>query len=95
MSDTLHVSTRKGLFTVTRKAKSWSIAKVDFLGDNVSLTLTDPRDGKTYRYFDRSWGNVLANLKKRFDSGPQDWTDWLAQLQKFREQQAAASAPAK
>ena len=51
--------------------------------------------GPTYRYFDRSWGNVLANLKKRFDSGPQDWTDWLAQLQKFREQQAAASAPAK
>ena len=50
---------------------------------------------QTYRYFDRSWGNVLANLKKRFDSGPQDWTDWLAQLQKFREQQAAASAPAK
>jgi uncharacterized protein YndB with AHSA1/START domain len=50
---------------------------------------------QTYRYFDRSWGNVLANLKKRFDRGPQDWTDWLAQLQKFREQQAAASAPGK
>ena len=25
---------------------------------------------KTYAYFDRAWGNVLANLKKRFESGP-------------------------
>ena len=39
MSDTLLVSTRKGLFTVTRKAKQWEITAVDFLGDNVTLTL--------------------------------------------------------
>ena len=49
---------------------------------------------KAYAYFDRAWGNVLANLKKRYDSGPQDWTEWLAQLAQWRAQQAA-SAPTK
>jgi len=43
---------------------------------------------QAYKYFDRSWGNVLANLRKRFDSGPIDWTEWLVQLRKFREQGA-------
>ncbi len=37
---------------------------------------------KAYAYFDRAWGNVLANLKKRFDSGPVDWTAWLEQMRK-------------
>ena len=37
MSDTLLVSTRKGLFTVARDGKGWEIAGVDFLGDNVTL----------------------------------------------------------
>lgn len=50
---------------------------------------------KSYAYFDRAWGDVLGNLEKRFDSGPQDWTVWLAQLKKMHEAQAAASAPAK
>jgi uncharacterized protein YndB with AHSA1/START domain len=51
---------------------------------------------KAYGYFDRAWGHVLANLKKRYDSGPQDWTEWLAQLERWRAQAkaaAAASAP--
>lgn len=43
---------------------------------------------QAYAYFDRAWGNVLANLKKRFDSGPQDWTEWLRQLHQWREQAA-------
>lgn len=49
---------------------------------------------KAYAYFDRAWGHVLANLKKRYDSGPQDWTDWLAQLERWRAQQKAAAAAA-
>jgi hypothetical protein len=48
VSDTLLVSTRKGLFTVARKAREWQIANVDFLGDNVTLALSDPRDGRRY-----------------------------------------------
>ena len=46
-----------------------------------------------YAYFDRAWGNVLGNLRKRFESGPQDWTEWLAQLRKWRDE--AQRAPAK
>jgi len=43
---------------------------------------------KTYAYFDRAWGNVLGNLKKRFESGPVDWTDWLVRLKQMHEAQA-------
>jgi uncharacterized protein YndB with AHSA1/START domain len=43
---------------------------------------------KTYAYFDRSWGNVLANLKKRFETGPVDWTEWMDQLRKMHVQPA-------
>ncbi len=52
MSDTLWVSTRKGLFRVERMAAGWDIVTVDFLGDNVTLTMTDPRDGRTYAALD-------------------------------------------
>jgi uncharacterized protein YndB with AHSA1/START domain len=37
---------------------------------------------KTYAYFDRAWGNVLANLKKRHESGPVDWTAWMDNLKR-------------
>jgi uncharacterized protein YndB with AHSA1/START domain len=42
---------------------------------------------KAYDYFDRAWGNVLINLKKRFDTGPIDWAPWMAQLKAMMEQQ--------
>lgn len=45
---------------------------------------------KTCDYFDRVWGNVPGNLKKRFETGPMDWTEWLARLKKMNEE-----APAK
>lgn len=35
---------------------------------------------KTYDYFTRAWPAVLANLHKRFASGPIDWTDWLQRM---------------
>lgn len=44
---------------------------------------------KTYTYFDRAWAGVLGNMKKRFETGPQDWTEWLAQLKKMRDDAAA------
>ena len=67
MSSVLHVSTRKGLFTVTRGAKGWGIAKADFLGDNVTLTLTDPRDGRTYAALDH--GHFGVKLHRSTQSG--------------------------
>jgi hypothetical protein len=48
MSDRILVATRKGLFTVERKGRSWAVGQVDFLGDNVSSVLADPRDGRLY-----------------------------------------------
>ena len=45
---------------------------------------------QTYAYFDRAWGNILGNLKKRYETGPVDWTDWMARLRKFHEQPPAA-----
>ena len=44
---------------------------------------------KAYAYFDRAWGHVLGNLKKRFETGPQDWTEWMNQLRKWRDDAAA------
>jgi uncharacterized protein YndB with AHSA1/START domain len=35
---------------------------------------------KAYEYFDRAWGNVLANLQKRFTDGPIDWKPFLDSL---------------
>jgi len=85
-----------------RGQRSFVVVRFEPLGDKVTrITLhhTGWGDGgewdKAYAYFDRAWASVLGNLKKRFDSGPQDWTAWLAQLKQFREQQAAASAPAR
>ena len=48
MSNRIFVSTRKGLFTLERKAgagAAWAIARTDFLADHVSMMLHDPRDG--------------------------------------------------
>ena len=47
---------------------------------------------QAYLYFDRSWGTVRANLKKRFEQGPQDWAPWLKQLEVWRALQAAQAA---
>lgn len=44
---------------------------------------------QTYLYFDRAWGNVLASLRKRFEGGPVDWSDWMARLRKMHEQPPA------
>jgi uncharacterized protein YndB with AHSA1/START domain len=82
-----------------RAQRTFVVVRFEPLGDKltrVSLHHTGWGDGgqwdQAYSYFDRAWGGVLANLKKRFDQGPQDWTAWLEQLRKWREQ-AAASAP--
>jgi len=68
------------------------LAPVDAKSTRVTLHHTGWGTGgqwdDTYAYFDRAWNTVLGNLKKSFDSGPIDWTDWLAQMRA-----RAASAP--
>jgi uncharacterized protein YndB with AHSA1/START domain len=65
------------------------LADVDGKSTRVRLHHTGWGEGgewdQTYAYFDRAWGNVLANLKKRHEGGPQDWTEWLARLRKMHE----------
>lgn len=70
MSDALLVSTRKGLFTVARNAGQWKIAGVEFLGDNVTLTLTDRRDGRRYAALDH--GHFGVKLHR---STPTGWEE--------------------
>jgi len=78
---------RQRTFVVVR------LADVDGKSTRVRLHHTGWGDGgewdQTYTYFDRAWGNVLGNLKKRFETGPIDWTEWMAQLKKAH----AAEAP--
>jgi len=45
---------------------------------------------KTFAYFDRVWPVVLGKLKASFESGPADWSEWMAQLRRAH----AAPAPA-
>lgn len=51
MSNRLLAATRKGLFTIERNGKGaepWRVTHTDFVGDNVSMVLSDPRDGRLY-----------------------------------------------
>jgi hypothetical protein len=52
VNDIIDVATRKGLFRIARRNGNWDIEGVDFLGDNVSLMLTDPRSGRRYAALD-------------------------------------------
>ena len=70
MSDKILVSTRKGLFTVSRNGRPWEITGADFLGDNVTLTLTDPRDGRHYAALDH--GHFGVKLHR---STPNGWEE--------------------
>ena len=67
MSDRIVVSTRKGLFNVTRKEGRWDIEGVDFMGDNVSLSLTDPRSG--FRYAALDHGHFGVKLHRSSGDG--------------------------
>ena len=48
MADSLLVSTRKGLFQLERRGKTWDIVRTAFLGDPVSLAFHDRADGRIY-----------------------------------------------
>lgn len=66
MSDTLLLSTRKGLFVLARAGEGWRIAQRAFLGDSVALALADPRDGSWYAVLDLGhFGNKLQRSRDR------------------------------
>lgn len=79
-----------------RQQRTFVVVRFEALGEQltrVSLHHTGWGDGgewdKAYAYFDRAWGAVLGNLKKRFDTGPVDWKPWLEQLEKMRQARPA------
>jgi uncharacterized protein YndB with AHSA1/START domain len=83
-----------------RAQRTFVVLRFEPVGDKqtrVTLHHTGWGDGgewdAAYAYIDKAWDGVLANLKKRFDQGPQDWTEWLAQLRKWREDAARQKAP--
>jgi hypothetical protein len=63
MSNSILVSTRKGLFTVARAKKGWEVSKGDFIGDNVTLTLHDRRDDTTYAALNHGHFGVKMHRK--------------------------------
>ncbi len=67
MTDTFHVSTRKGLFTFERGAAGFQIARTAFLGDTVSLAMSDPRDGALYAALGH--GHFGVKLHRSRDGG--------------------------
>lgn len=72
MSDQILVSTRKGLFVLTRENAAWRVAHSAFLGSNITLTLADPRDGSWYAVLDL--GHFGTKLQRSGDQGG-TWTE--------------------
>ena len=68
----LLVSTRKGLFVLTRGAQAWQIERTAFLGDKVTLTGVDPRDGSWYAALDL--GHFGCKLHRSTDQG-RSWNE--------------------
>lgn len=67
MSDLLHVATRKGLFTLQKKTSGWEISRVDFLGQNATMVLHDPRDSTLYCALDH--GHFGVKLHRSEEAG--------------------------
>ncbi|MFO0850268.1 MAG: hypothetical protein U0871_17175 [Gemmataceae bacterium] len=67
MADRLLVSTRKGLFALAPGSAGWRVERTAFLGDNVTLTLADPRDGGWYAAL--NLGHFGVKLKYSPDGG--------------------------
>jgi len=77
MSDRIMVATRKGLFTVERnggQGGAWRVTTADFLGDNVSIALADPRDGTRYAALDHGHFGVKLHRARNGD----DWEECVA-----------------
>lgn len=72
MTDTLLISTRKGLFEVRRHRSGWVVQRESFVGDNVTLAHVDTRDGCWYAALDH--GHFGAKLHRSDDDG-ESWVE--------------------
>ena len=83
-----------------RRQRTFVVVRFEPVSDKltrVSLHHTGWGDGgewdQNYAYFDRAWTGVLGNMKKRFDSGPQDWTPWMDSLRKMHADDGKKATP--
>jgi len=83
-----------------RKQRTFVVVRFEPVSEKltrVSIHHTGWGDGgewdQTYAYFDRAWGFILANMKKRFDSGPVDWTQWMENLRKMHAEDGKGGKP--
>lgn len=75
MSNRAYLSTRKGLFELNQGAAGWEIGASHFLGEPVSFTLADRRDGTLYAAL--NLGHFGVKLHRR-DRGSAAWTEIAA-----------------
>jgi hypothetical protein len=66
------ISTRKGLFELTRGSAGWTVERTSFLGDPVTLALSDRRDGTLYAALNLGHFGVKLHRRER---DAQDWTE--------------------
>jgi photosystem II stability/assembly factor-like uncharacterized protein len=72
MSTRCHVATRKGLFTLERRASGWTIARANFLGDNCTLAMHDPRTGALFAALNHGHFGVKLH---RSETGGETWKE--------------------
>lgn len=77
MSQTLHVGTRKGLFTLVKKRGRWTIDRADFLGVSVPAVLSDPRPRHGALYAALGHGHFGLKMHRSADGG-KTWTEVAA-----------------
>ncbi|MGH8852932.1 MAG: exo-alpha-sialidase [Telluria sp.] len=72
MKQQAYLSTRKGLFELSKDGAGWTFGPVHFLGEPVSIALPDPRDGSLYAAL--NLGHFGVKLHRR-DPGSEVWTE--------------------
>ncbi|MEX2319917.1 MAG: hypothetical protein WD668_01100 [Saccharospirillum sp.] len=73
MNETLHIGTRKGLFQFTRTGPGrWHQNDPAFLGDPVTMVLTDARTGNRYAGLNHGHFGVKLHAAR---AGTNDWQE--------------------
>lgn len=72
MNEHALIATRKGLFELVRSNGKWEIGNTRFLGEPVSMMLSDRRDGALYAAL--NLGHFGVKLHRR-DKGADNWTE--------------------
>jgi hypothetical protein len=75
MQDRALIATRKGLFELQRDGGGWSLSEAGFIGEPVTMMLSDRRDGTLYAAL--NLGHFGVKLHRR-DPGASAWTEIAA-----------------